>query len=110
MQLRDWNSILVFSALFFILACAAIVFMFTKQEVVDGKLVDLRYTVEYSETFTNKNGVSGVVELPKDHFLMIEVKGKVASYKVGIDTYLRALSGQTIFKMLCNPFSCSVIE
>ena len=110
MKLRDWTAILGFSVLFFALACAAIMLLFSKQKIVEGKVVDLGYTVEYSETFVTENGVSGVVELPKDHFLMIEVNGKISSYQVTMDTYLRALSGQTVFKMLCNPFFCSVIE
>ena len=110
MKLRDWTAILGFSVLFFALTCFAMVFLIAQQKIVEGKVVDLGYTVEYSETFVTENGVNGFVELPKDHFLMIEVNGKISSYKVSMDTYLRALSGQTVFKMLCNPFSCSVIE
>lgn len=110
MKLREWSSVLGISVLFFVMACAVVIFLLFQQEVVDGIVVDLSYTVESSATFVNESGLSGVVELSKDHFLMIEVNGRVSTYKVSMDTYLRALSGQRVFKMLCNPFSCLLME
>lgn len=83
---------------------------FAQYEVVEGRIVDAGYTVSASETFVSDNGVHGTVEQPEEYYLKIEVNGQVSNYKVDFETYLNALSGQTTVKLLCNPFSCNVIN
>lgn len=110
MNVKNYSWIISFS--FFVLA---IIFMlallwFSQYEVVEGKIVNAGYTVSASETFVSDNGLHGTVELPENYYLMIEINGEISSYNVKFETYINALQGQTAVKLLCNPFSCHVIE
>lgn len=104
----SWTIIVSFFVLTIIFVLALL--WFSQYEVIEGKIVNAGYTVTASETFVSENGLHGTVELPEDYYLIIEINGQVSSYNVSFETYINALQGQTIVKLLCNPFSCSVIE
>lgn len=110
MNIKSYSWTIIVSFFVLTIIFVLVLLWFSQYEVIEGKIVNAGYTVTASETFVSENGLHGTVELPEDYYLIIEINGQVSSYNVSFETYINALQGQTIVKLLCNPFSCSVIE
>jgi hypothetical protein len=110
MNAKRFSWVVGVSTFVFVMFFAFVLLWFAQYELVEGRIVDAGYTVSASETFVSDNGAHGTVVLPGEYYLTIEINGQVSNYTVDFETYLNALSGQTTVKLLCNPFSCNVIN
>src|SRR5689334_13239642 len=108
MDSKSMAGILGWTAFFFLILVAVAALFLAKTEFVDGKVIDAGYVSasETVSTFKEYNGPHGTATAIESFYLVIEVNGNTSSYPVEYGTFVKAMTGQAVFKMWCTPFSC----
>ncbi len=110
MNSRGMAGVLGWTAILLLSVVAFAAWFLAKVEVVDGKGIDAGHIAESVSTFTEDNGLHGTVDTVKNFYVVIEANGKTSTYTVEYGTFVKAMTGQTTFKMWCTPFSCTLLE
>jgi hypothetical protein len=112
MNSKNMAGVVGGAAVLVLMIALLVSFLFTTTEFVEGNVVDAGYVTEFEtvSTFKEIHGPDGEASAVKSFYLAIEVEGKASSYTVAYETYIKAMTGQTVFKMWCTPFSCTLLE
>jgi hypothetical protein len=112
MNSKNMAGIFGWTVAFFLIFFAVATLFLTQTDFVDGKVIDAGYVTEFEtvSTFKEYKGPRGEAAAVRNFYLIIEVNGTTSTYTIEYRTFVKAMTGQTTFKMWCTPFSCTLIE
>jgi hypothetical protein len=112
MNSKNMGGILGWTVFFFLILVVVVALFLAKTEFVDGNVIDAGYVTEFESvsTFKEYNGPYGEAAAVKNFYLVIEANGKTSTHTIEYGTFVKAMTGQAVFKMWCTPFYCTLIE
>jgi hypothetical protein len=112
MNSKNMAGIFGWTAVLFLIFFAVAALFLTQTDFVDGKVIDAGYVAKDGSvsSFKEDNGLHGTTTAIENFYLVIEVDGNTSSYPVEYGTFVKAMTGQAVFKMWCTPFSCTLME
>jgi len=113
MDKKDVNILIVIAFVLMLCVCASANAMLTGYRYESGTVIGMSYTAGNDGMSVGQvNGQPANVNTisPEKYTLVINVNGKVESYTVSAETYMKALNGQKNFQMKCNAVLCAIAE
>lgn len=111
MDKKERNTLVVLVLVLVVCICATANAVLTGNRYESGTVIGMSYTAgNIGMTMGQSNGPNGTTISPDKYTLMIDVNGKVESYSVSAETYMKALNGKKIFQMKCNALLCVIAE
>lgn len=113
MDKKERNILVVIA--FVLMLCVGVTanVILTGYRYESGTVIGMSYTAGNDGMSVGQvNGQPASVKTisPEKYTLIINVNGKVESYTVSAEAYMKALNGQKVFQMKCNAVLCVVAE
>ncbi len=113
MDKKETNFLIVIAFVLILCICVSAKAILTGYRYEIGTVIGMSYTAGNNGVSVGQvNGQPANVNTfsPEKYTLIINVNGKVESYTVSAETYMKALNGQKNFQMKCNAVLCAIAE